>query len=91
MPWRCLDRPAPRGEPGRRAGVAPDVHSDNRSPILLMDGDLYAVLEERIDLRPLLRRKRREASIDPQNRASRDERGARTRPRLRQSAHDRPS
>lgn len=31
---------------------------------MLMDGaDLYAVLEERIDLRDLLRRKRREASM----------------------------
>jgi hypothetical protein len=31
---------------------------------MLMDGgDLYAVLEERIDLRELLRRKRRESSM----------------------------
>lgn len=44
--------------------TAVELHSGNRSPTLLMDGaDLYAVLEERIDLRELLRRKRREASM----------------------------
>jgi hypothetical protein len=44
--------------------TAVDLHSGNRSPIILMDGaDLYAVLDERIDLRELLRRKRREASM----------------------------
>ena len=40
-------------------------HSGNRSPMMLMDGaDLYAVLDERIDLRELLRRKRREYADD---------------------------
>jgi hypothetical protein len=44
--------------------TAVNLHSGNRSPMLLMDGaDLYAVLEERIDFRELLRRKRREASM----------------------------
>lgn len=44
--------------------TAVDLHSGNRSPMMLMDGaDLYAVLEERIDLRDLLRRKRRETSM----------------------------
>lgn len=44
--------------------TAVELHSGNRSPILLMDGaDLYAVLDERIDLRELLRRKRRESSM----------------------------
>jgi len=44
--------------------TAVSLHSGNRSPIMLMDGaDLYAVLEERIDLRELLRRKRRETSM----------------------------
>lgn len=44
--------------------TAVDLHSGNRSPIMLMDGaDLYAVLEQRIDLRELLRRKRRETSM----------------------------
>jgi hypothetical protein len=44
--------------------TAVELHSGNRSPIVLMDGgDLYAVLDERIDLRELLRRKRREASM----------------------------
>jgi hypothetical protein len=44
--------------------TAVDIHSGSRSPIMLMDGaDLYAVLEERIDLRALLRRKRRETSM----------------------------
>lgn len=43
---------------------AVELHSGNRSPILLMDGaDLYAVLDERIDLRDLLGRKRRETSM----------------------------
>jgi hypothetical protein len=44
--------------------TAVSLHSGNRSPIMLMVGaDLYAVLEERIDLRELLRRKRRETSM----------------------------
>jgi hypothetical protein len=44
--------------------TAVELHSGNRSPIMLMDGaDLYAVLDERIDLRELLRRKRRETSM----------------------------
>jgi hypothetical protein len=44
--------------------TAVELHSGHRSPIILMDGaDLYAVLEERIDLRELLRRKRRETSM----------------------------
>jgi hypothetical protein len=44
--------------------TAVERHSGNRSPILLMEGaDLYAVLDERIDLRELLRRKRREPSM----------------------------
>lgn len=44
--------------------TAVGIHSGNRSPIMLMDGaDLYAVLEQRIDLRELLRRKRRETSM----------------------------
>jgi len=44
--------------------TAVTLHSGNRSPIMLMDGaDLYAVLEERIDLRELLRRKLRETSM----------------------------
>jgi hypothetical protein len=44
--------------------TAVEIHSGNRSPIMLMDGaDLYAVLDERIDLRDLLNRKRREASM----------------------------
>jgi len=44
--------------------TAVEIHSGNRSPIMLMDGaDLYAVLEQRIDLRDLLRRKRRETSM----------------------------
>jgi hypothetical protein len=46
------------------AATAVEVHSGNRSPIVLMDGaDLYAVLEDRIDLRDLLSRKRRETSM----------------------------
>ena len=41
-----------------------EIHSGNRSPIVLMDGaDLYAVLEDRIDLRDLFGRKRRETSM----------------------------
>lgn len=44
--------------------TAVELHSGNRSPTMLMDGaDLYAVLDERIDLRELLRRKRRETSM----------------------------
>jgi hypothetical protein len=44
--------------------TAVDLHSGNRSPIMLMDGaDLYAALDERIDLRELLRSKRRETSM----------------------------
>jgi hypothetical protein len=44
--------------------TAVSLHTGNRSPIVLMDGaDLYAVLVERIDLRELLRRKRRETSM----------------------------
>jgi Restriction endonuclease len=44
--------------------TAVEIHSGNRSPIVLMDGaDLYAVLDERIDLRELLGRKRRETSM----------------------------
>jgi len=44
--------------------TAIEIHSGNRSPIMLMDGrDLYAVLDERIDMNELLRRKRRETSM----------------------------
>jgi hypothetical protein len=44
--------------------TAVDLHSGNRSPIMLMDGaDLFAVLDQRIDLRQLLRRKRSETSM----------------------------
>lgn len=44
--------------------TAVEIHSGNRSPIMLSNGgDLYAVLDERIDLRELLRRKRRETSM----------------------------
>jgi hypothetical protein len=44
--------------------AAVEIHSGNRSPIMLMDGgDLYAVLDQRIDLNDLLRRKRRETSM----------------------------
>lgn len=44
--------------------TAVEIHSGNRSPIVLMDGtDLYAVRDNRIDLRVLLRRKRRETSM----------------------------
>ncbi len=43
--------------------TAIELRSGNRSPIMLMDSaDLYAVLDELIDLRELLR-KRREASM----------------------------
>lgn len=41
-----------------------EIHSGNRSPLMLMEGgDLYAVLDQRIDLNDLLRRKRRETSM----------------------------
>jgi hypothetical protein len=44
--------------------TAVTIHSGNGSALTLMDGaDLYAVLDERIDLRELLRRKRRETSM----------------------------
>jgi hypothetical protein len=44
--------------------AAVQAHSGHRSPLVLMDGaDLYAVLDERIDLRDLLRRKRRHAAL----------------------------
>lgn len=44
--------------------TAVQLHSGHRSPLLLMDGaDLYAVIEGRIDLRELLRRKRRQAAM----------------------------
>jgi len=44
--------------------TAISLHSGNRSPIILMDGaDLFAVVDDRIDLRALLQRKRREASM----------------------------
>lgn len=40
------------------------LHSGRRSPLILMDGgDLYAVLDDRIDLRELLRRKLRHAAM----------------------------
>jgi Restriction endonuclease len=43
--------------------TAVSLHSGSHSPMILMDGgDLYAVLEARIDLRELLARKRRESS-----------------------------
>lgn len=49
------------------AGFQPtaiELHSARRSTLMLVDGaDLYAVLEGRIDLRELLRRKRRHASM----------------------------
>ena len=48
-------------------GFAPSaitLHSGNQSPMILMEGgDLYAVLDGRIDLRELLVRKRRESSM----------------------------
>lgn len=44
--------------------TAVDLHSRRGSHILLMDGgDLYAVLDDRIDLRDLLRRKLRHAAM----------------------------
>lgn len=44
--------------------TAVETHSGRRSPLILMDGgDLHAVLDERIDLRELLRRKRRHAAM----------------------------
>jgi uncharacterized protein YeeX (DUF496 family) len=44
--------------------TAVEAHSGKRSALILMDGgDLYAVLEGRIDLRELLRRKRRHAAM----------------------------
>lgn len=44
--------------------TAVQLHSGTQSPIILMDGaDLYAVLDDRIDLGALLRRKRRESSM----------------------------
>lgn len=44
--------------------VAVQAHSGHRSPLLLMDGaDLFAVIDARIDLRELLRRKRRHAAM----------------------------
>ncbi|MGH2945763.1 MAG: restriction endonuclease [Solirubrobacteraceae bacterium] len=44
--------------------TAVELHSRRRSPLILMDGgDLYAVLDGRIDLRELLRRKLRHAAM----------------------------
>lgn len=43
--------------------TAVEIHSGNRSPIMLIGVDLYAVLDERIDFTDLLRRKRRETSM----------------------------
>ncbi len=44
--------------------TAAEIHSGHHSPLILMDGaDLYAVLDGRIDLRELLRRKRRHAAM----------------------------
>lgn len=44
--------------------TAVEAHSGKRSALILMDGgDLYAVLDGRIDLRELLRRKRRHAAM----------------------------
>jgi hypothetical protein len=44
--------------------TAIQTHSGQGSPLILMDGaDLYAVLDDRIDLRELLRRKRRHAAM----------------------------
>lgn len=46
------------------APTAVTLHTGNRSVLTLMDGaDLCAVLDERVDLRELLRRKRRETSM----------------------------
>lgn len=47
--------------------TAVDLHSNNQSPLILMDGmDLLAVLEQRISLSDLLHRKRRAASMKGQ-------------------------
>jgi hypothetical protein len=44
--------------------TAVELHSQRRSPLILMDGtDLYAVLDARVDLRELLRRKIRHAAM----------------------------
>lgn len=44
--------------------AAIEAHSKPRSQLILMDGaDLYAVLDDRMDLRELLRRKRRHAAM----------------------------
>jgi hypothetical protein len=44
--------------------TAVSLHTGNHSPMILMDGgDLYAVLDGRIDLHELLSRKRRESSL----------------------------
>ena len=44
--------------------AAVELHAKPRSQIILMDGaDLFAVLDDRIDLRELLRRKRRHAAM----------------------------
>ncbi len=44
--------------------TAVELHSRRRSPLILMDGvDLFAVLDGRIDLRELLRRKLRHAAM----------------------------
>lgn len=44
--------------------TAVELHSRRRSPLILMDGgDIYAVLDDRIDLRELLRRKLRHAAM----------------------------
>jgi hypothetical protein len=44
--------------------TAVEMYTGAHAPIILMDGgDLFAVLEERIDLRELLERKRRESSM----------------------------
>ncbi len=44
--------------------TAVELHSHRRSPLILMDGaDLYAVLDVRVDLRDLLRRKIRHAAM----------------------------
>jgi hypothetical protein len=44
--------------------TAVTLHSQRRSPLILMDGaDLYAVLDARVDLRDLLRRKIRHAAM----------------------------
>ena len=44
--------------------TAVGLHSQRRSPLILMDGaDLYAVLDARVDLRELLRRKIRHAAM----------------------------